>query len=303
MPTIGPFVLNRVQLFSTRNMDITQSKFDKRNIGIVLTDEHSEYFKTHGWKVKNFTKDDGSTVDVLYCDIEPGWNPDIRVYREGGEPMPITTMEDLDSYAKRIDYSAADLSLMGYVGGDGRVTAKVNKFFFHLRKAPELVHILSTRAGLNGHSPIKFSNFAGKETNIKGFMNRKGHRSCGIYIENEEQALALKALGWNIKEEAPYKDGDSTRYYTSIAVDYDHDPEPIVKRFREGMDDIPYDVDMLCELDEDVNAQNIEAIDVYLYPRKNTIGEYAYKGYLRELTFVVNSNPFSFQYNVSEDND
>ena len=71
-------------------------------------------------------------------------------------------------------------------------------------------------------------NFSGEKTEI----NKLGARKFNIFLPRD-LALELMDIGWNVKEHAPYREGDDPSYTLEIEASYDTKdgkfPKPLVK--------------------------------------------------------------------------
>ena len=130
---------------------------------------------------------------------------------------------------------------------------------------------------------IFWTNFAGAPTNA----NPVGGKCTFNLALNEVVADKLREEGWNIKTYIRPKqdpnDPDDIRIYTECVVKLDSNYPPTIARYsthngRKAVEDITTNR-QLADLDK-VNA---ERWDVVINYSRNKMGQFTYKGYVREL--------------------
>lgn len=103
---------------------------------------------------------------------------------------------------------------------------------------------------------IIFRNFAGAETDF----NRKGDRNFCLVIDSEEDALQLRADGWNVKERTSGLNPDEKFYFVKVSVRFDHLPPRV--RLYSGNSKTDLTADTIGILDK----IDIETVDLVVSP-------------------------------------
>lgn len=122
-------------------------------------------------------------------------------------------------------------------------------------------------------------NFSGEKTEI----NKLGLRKFNIFLPHD-LAMDLLDIGWNVKEHAPYREGDDATYTLEIEASYDTKegrfPKPLVKL-------IAYDGTETLLSEETIgmlDRADIEEATVEFRPNNWEVnGRWGCKAYLQEL--------------------
>lgn len=142
------------------------------------------------------------------------------------------------------------------------------------------------------NAKIMFRNFSGEPTKF----NRAGDRNFCVRIDNEDEALALKNDGWNVRELGDEEEG--LTYYIPVKVSFDNYPpkiELITSKKRTLIDEDS--VGMLDNVD-------IESIDLTLRPYCWEVnGKTGVKAYLKNMYVTIHEDPFAHKYDHLESDD
>ena len=123
------------------------------------------------------------------------------------------------------------------------------------------------------------SNFSGKE--IPPY-NPEGRRNFCVFIEDLETAKAMEEDGWNIRWLKPRNEGDETKAFLSIAVNFNNRPPKIVLITSKGETRIgEEEVGML-------DWAETEQVDLTINPRYwDDNGRQRVKAYLRTMKVKI----------------
>lgn len=130
---------------------------------------------------------------------------------------------------------------------------------------------------------IIFTNFSGAPD---AYHPNGGNRVFNLVL-SDEFAQKLIADGWNVKSREN-QDGDLT-YITEIRVNMDSAWPPMVvlySEFRGNRTSTILDADTIGRLD----SGRYSSIKLAINPHEHSVGNFKYKGYLRELRLIAESN-------------
>ena len=127
---------------------------------------------------------------------------------------------------------------------------------------------------------ILFSNFAG----APDIYHATGGNRVFNLVLSDDFAQELKNIGWNVKP-IENQDGDIT-YMTEIRVNMDSSWPPMVvlySEFRGKRTATRLDADTIGRLD----TGRYNSIKLAINPHEHNVGNFKYKGYLREMRLIA----------------
>jgi hypothetical protein len=135
---------------------------------------------------------------------------------------------------------------------------------------------------------IMFRNFAGNE----GRYNAKGDRNFVIFLTTE-QADALAADGWNVRELPMREDDTESQKYLPVAVKYFENGKPptVVVITSRGRNDLDEDqIDMLDWVE-------IDNVDLIVRPYQWDVnGKQGVKAYLKSIYVTIREDKLEIKY-------
>lgn len=135
---------------------------------------------------------------------------------------------------------------------------------------------------------IIFRHFSGKEDD----MHREGERDFTIIIDDPEQAAALLADGWNLKEKESSREPGSVYWTLKVAVRFDNVP-PMVQLFS-GKSRVKLDEGSIGILDQ----IEFETVDVIITPYHWVMGNKdGIKAYLKSMYVKQKLDPLEEKWN------
>lgn len=163
----------------------------------------------------------------------------------------------------------------------GEVVAKATGTIARPRK------FLETQYFKDAH--VLFPNFAGRE----GQYNKEGDRSFGLRIDDEDRAIDLLALGWNVKRLKEREPGEGRTPWIPVSVGYDKGRPPKVMMITsEGKSLLGEDT--VAALD-DVEWEYCDII-IRPYSWGPISGNYGVKAYLQSLAVTVKEDEIDKKY-------
>lgn len=131
-----------------------------------------------------------------------------------------------------------------------------------------------------------FSHFDGREDTF----NAPGEHNFQIILP-EELVPKLIEDGWNVREMAPYEEGDPPEFLLKVKISYKYEPPKIYllkgnRKFRADERDLA-----------DIRRDTCERIDVILTPSRWVVGgNSGITAYVKELYAQVKESRFSAMY-------
>lgn len=133
---------------------------------------------------------------------------------------------------------------------------------------------------------IIFSNFSGRPDKY----NAEGKRNFCIVIDDPDDAEALKAEGWNIKELRPRDEGDEASHYLQVKINLGSHRPPHIYMVNSRNVPVEVDEDTIDNLD----SADIVSADLVVRPYEWEPGRIS--AYLRELYVVIAEDYFGSKY-------
>lgn len=132
-----------------------------------------------------------------------------------------------------------------------------------------------------------WSNFTGAKDNF----GEEGKRYF-VLILPREKALELQEIGWPIKENDPYEEGDEPEFTMKVMISYRFDPPTVffVKNNRKIRVEEEKDI-------SDIRRDSCEKVDVIISPNpwaKN--GRSGITGYVKEMYVSIRQSRFAAEY-------
>ena len=138
------------------------------------------------------------------------------------------------------------------------------------------------------NATIIFRNFSGKGDD----MNREGDRHFTLVIDDPEQAEALLADGWNLKEKDSTREPGTVYWTLKVAVRFDNVP-PTVQLFS-GKSRVKLDEGSIGILDQ----IEFETVDVIITPYHWVMGnKEGIKAYLKSMYVRQKLDPIEEKWN------
>jgi hypothetical protein len=133
-----------------------------------------------------------------------------------------------------------------------------------------------------------FSHFAGE----KDLYNEEGNHNFVIIVPTVQEAEALRAIGWNVKEKAPYEEGDDPEQHLEVKIS-DKYGLPKIYFIKGGR---KYRVENKAEL-ADIRRDVVTQIDVILQPSRWVNGaRTGISAYVKEMYVTMKESRFDSKY-------
>jgi hypothetical protein len=137
-----------------------------------------------------------------------------------------------------------------------------------------------------------YRNFSGTPTEF----NKSGEKKFSIFLP-EEAAAQLKAMGWNVKDKPPYREGDDAQHQLDVAVSFSPYPPTVILVSHDGARTYLSD-DNVGVLDN----TDIEKADLEIRPYNWEVnGRTGTKAYLKELIVTARAPRRSINASMRSD--
>lgn len=138
---------------------------------------------------------------------------------------------------------------------------------------------------------ICYRNFSGKPSQF----NREGDRNFCMVFNDSQQALDMRAEGWNVKQFKPGDDGEEPPYYMQVKVKFGQYPPKIAMITSRGQ----------TLLDEDtinmLDVAEIARVDLIVRPYTwNVRGDSGVTGYVKAMYVTIVEDEFERKYAAME---